>query len=207
LIGLFLEAPGVADLTWLRDEVAATRHEFDVMRVVEQRRRLLRDTARMIAMVNAGQTEEVFRLQRYQSWKGVKALHDRLLKAARQLGWQKLLEADVAPTQAFPVPPIPSDDRFRAITSVAEIVREGDQMHHCVVTRASDAMAGSCALYRVHVAGERATLEITLGRDGEPVAIDELRLACNAAPSDATYRAVQEWFELGRRRWRERGGR
>jgi len=174
---------------------------------VEQRRRLLRDTARMIAMLNAGQTEEVFKLQRYQSWKSVTALHDRLLKTARQPGWQKLLEADAAPTQVFPRPPIPSDARFQAITTVAELVREGEQMHHCVVTRASDAMAGSCALYSVHVAGERATLEITLGRDGEPLAIDELRLACNAAPSDTTCRAVQGWFEAGRRRWRERGGR
>jgi len=101
-------------------------------------------------------------------------------------------------------PPIPSDDRFRAITTVAEIVREGEQMHHCVVTRAADALAGSCALYRVHVAGERATLEIAPGRDGEPLSIDELRLACNAAPSDATLRAVREWFEEGRRQWRER---
>jgi len=54
----------------------------------------------------------------------------------------KLLDADVAPTQVFPVPPIPSDERFQAITTAAEIVREGEQMHHCVVTRASDAMAG-----------------------------------------------------------------
>ena len=55
LLGLFLEAPGVADLTWLRDELAATRNEYDVLRIVAQRRRLLRDTARMITMLNAGQ--------------------------------------------------------------------------------------------------------------------------------------------------------
>ena len=207
LLALLLEAPAVADLKWLRDELVATRNEFDVMRVVQQRRRLLRDTARMITMLNAGQLGEVFRLERYQSWKSVKALHDRLLKAARELGWQKLLDSDVLPTQVFPAAPIPSDERFQAIATVAEIVQEGEQMHHCVVTRASDAMAGACALYRVNVAGQRATLEIKLGRDGEPLSIDEFRLACNAEPSDAAWRAALAWLEEGRRRWRERGGR
>ena len=49
----------------------------------------------------------------YQSWKSVKALHDRLLRAARQLGWQKLLDSEMSPTQVLPAPPIASDERFR----------------------------------------------------------------------------------------------
>ena len=197
LLTLLLEAPAVTDLKWLRDELAATRNEFDVMRVVAQRRRFLRDTARMITMLNAGQPDDVFQLKQYQSWKSVKALHDRLLRAARQLGWQNLLDSEVSPTQVLPAPPIASDERFQAITTVAELVQEGEQMHHCVVTRAADVMARRCALYRVNVAGERATLEITLGRDGEPLAIDEFRLACNAEPSEASWQAARAWLEEG----------
>jgi hypothetical protein len=199
LLALLLEAPAVADLKWLRDELAATRNEFDVMRVVEQRRRLLRDTARMIDMLNAGQADDVFHLEQYQSWKSVKALHERLLRAAWQLGWQKLLDSEVSPTQAFPAPPIVLDERFQAITTVAELVLEGEQMHHCVVTRAADVMARRCALYRVNVEGERGTLEVSLAQNGEPLAIDEFRLACNAEPSEGSWRAAWAWLEEGRK--------
>ena len=67
-------------------------------------------------------------------------------------------------------------------------------------------LAGRCALYRVKVAGERATLELALGRNGEPLAIEEFRLACNAEPSDAAWEAAQRWLEEGRKRWREGRG-
>ena len=60
-------------------------------------------------------------------------------------------------------------------------------------------MARRCALYRVNVAGERATLEIAVGRDGEPLAIDEFRLACNAEPSEASWQAAGAWLEEGRK--------
>jgi hypothetical protein len=126
---------------------------------------------------------------------------------ARKLGWAKLLEADVAPTQVFPAAPIPSDERFSAISNVAELIQEAERMKHCVVTRAADVAAGACALYRVDIAGERATLELSLGRDGEPLDIDQFRLACNAEPSVAAWSAAQWWLAEGRRRWREGRGR
>ena len=75
-------------------------------------------------------------------------------------------------------------------------------MHHCVVTRAVDVVAGRCALYRVSVGSERATLELTLGPDGAPVAIDEFRLACNAEPSDAAWETARQWLAEGQKRWR-----
>jgi hypothetical protein len=55
--------------------------------------------------------------------------------------------------------------------------------------------------------GERATLVLSLGRAGAPLAIEELGLACNAEPSDAAWRTALARLEEGRRRWRERGGR
>jgi hypothetical protein len=208
LLSLFVEAPEVAELVWLREEAATTRNDYDLMRVVSQRRRLLRDTTRMIAILNEGQEGERFDIRRYRSARGVQAMHDRLIRAARQLGWTKLLDTDVSPEQAFPAPPISSDERFSAIANVAELVREGEEMHHCVVTRVADVMAGECALYQVNVGGERATLEVALSRKGEPLAIDEFRLACNAEPSEAAWGAAREWFERGQREWvRRNGGR
>ena len=98
-------------------------------------------------------------------------------------------------------------EQFQAITTAAELVQEADRMKHCVVTRASEVMAGSCALYRVNVAGQRATLELAVGRNGEPLAIEEFRLACNLRPSEAAWRAAREWLEEGRKRWRDGRGR
>jgi len=74
-----------------------------------------------------------------------------------------------------------------------------------VLTRAADVAAGTCALYRVNVAGERATLELSLGPNGEPLDIDQFRLACNAEPSAAAWSAAQRWLAEGRRQWLETG--
>jgi hypothetical protein len=204
---LVLEAPVVAELEWLREEAALIQNDYDAARVVQRHLRLLRDTARIVGIMNAALPDDPIDLRAYRSAKNVKTLHDRLIVMARQLGWAKLLEADVAPTQVFPAPPIPSDERFSGIANVTELLAEAERMKHCVVTRAADVAAGACALYRVSVAGERATLEVSLGRNGEPLAIDEFRLACNAEPSEASWEAARRWFEEGRRRWRERGGR
>jgi hypothetical protein len=202
-----LEAPTVSELAWLREEAAAIRNDYDAARVVQRYRRLLRDTVRMIGLVNAAVQQAPIDLRAYRSATSVEVLHDRLLTVARKLGWAKLLEADVAPTQAFPAPPIPSDEGFATISNVAELIQEAERMKHCVVTRAADVAAGACALYRVYVAGERATLELSLGPNGEPLEIDQFRLACNAEPSEAAWSAAQRWLEEGRRRWRERRGR
>ena len=58
-----------------------------------------------------------------------------------------------------------------------------------------------------NVAAERATLELSLGPNGEPLEIDQFRLACNAEPSAAAWGAAQRWLAEGRRRWREGRGR
>ena len=207
LLPLFIEAPAVAELNWLREDVAGADDDWTVGRIVEKRRRFVRDTVRMLGVLRRDGDESAMDVRRYPSWKSLKALHDRLITAARRAGWGSLLDAELPAAQVFPPPPIPSTERFDAIGSVAEVIKEAERMHHCVVTRAQDVMAGTCALYRVNVAGERATLELSLGRDGEPLAIDEFRLACNAEPSNAAWLAAQAWLAEGRKRWRERGGR
>ena len=166
LLSLLFEAPVVAELHWLRDEIATTEDHFAVARLVEQRRRFVRDTVRMLGVIRRDDDGDAFDIRRYKSWKSLKALHDRLITAARRMGWGSLLDAELPAQQAFPAPPIPSDHRFSAIANVAELIQEAERMHHCVVTRAVDVVAGRCALYRVNVGGERATLELRLGAKG-----------------------------------------
>jgi hypothetical protein len=204
LLSLVLEAPVVAEVEWLRQEAAAVQNDFDASRVIYQYFRMLRDTARMLEVLNVADSEARIDLRRYGSAKSVKVLHDRLITTARRLGWTKLLASDVAPNAVFPAAPIPSGERFQAIANVAELVQEAEKMKHCVITRASDVMRGACALYRVNVTGERATLEVSVGPNGEPLAIQEFRLACNAEPSEASWRAAQQWLKEGREAWARR---
>ena len=206
LLGVFIEAPAVAELNWLREEIVQASDFWMIGRVVEARRRFLRDTVRMLGVLRRDGDRGGYDIRQYRSWKSLKALHDRMITAARRAGWGTLLDAELPATQAFPPLPIPSDARFQGITTVGEVIAEAERMHHCVVTRASDVMAGRCALYRVNAAGQRATLEVGLGRDGAPLTIEEFRLACNAEPSDAAWDVAEKWLEEGRQRWREGRG-
>lgn len=201
LLGLFLESPVVTELDWLRREASEMNDEFDGMRVVRQHLRLLRDTTRMIGFLNAADPGEPIDLRSCRSAKGAHALHQRLIEAAQRLGWIKMLAADVAPTAKFPAPPIPSTASFEAITGVAELVREGVKMKHCVVTRAQDVMSGRSALYRMNFAGQRATLEVAVGRNGEPLEIEEFRGPCNVQPSDAAIAEARKFVKAGREAW------
>ena len=79
LLGLLFEAPVVADLHWLRDEIATTEDHFAVARLVEQRRRFVRDTVRMLGVIRRDDDNDSFDIRRYKSWKSLKALHDRLI--------------------------------------------------------------------------------------------------------------------------------
>ena len=79
--------------------------------------------------------------------------------------------------------------------------------NYCELPRVVDVMAGTRAIYRVNVAGQRATLEIALRRDGKSLAIDEFRLACDAEPSEADWGAARQWLAEGQRRRRDREGR
>ncbi len=83
---------------------------------------------------------------------------------------------------------------FIAIESIDQLIDEGETMHHCVITRAPDILAGNCAIYRVNVAGQRGTLEVRLGKNGSPLNIEEFRLACNEEPSRDAWIAARVWL-------------
>ena len=204
---LLLDEPVLAQLEWLRKEVAAVRTRADMSRVLQQRYRLLWDTVRILKSEHRTDIDETLDLRRCQSPASLQRLHDRLV-AAQRVDWEKkLLESDNPRVRAFPEPPIPSDDCFQAITSVAGLIEEADAMQNCVVFRAGEAMRGISAIYRVQAAGQRGTLQISVGRNREPGSVEEFKLACNAEPSEAAWEAVRQWLDEGRQRWRERRGR
>jgi hypothetical protein len=154
-----------------------------------------------------GGTEARADFRRCGSAASLQRLHDRLIMEVQRRRWPKLIDSDNPRARVFPGPPIPSDEHFQAITSVAGLVEEANAMQNCVALRAGRAMVGACAIYRVYIAGERGTLEVSVGRHGEPESIDEFKLTANEEPSEAAWSAVRRWFEEGRRRWREREGR
>lgn len=77
-------------------------------------------------------------------------------------------------------------------------------MQNCVVFRAGEAMRGISAIYRVQVAGQRGTLQISVGRNGEPGSIEEFKLARNAEPSEAAWEAARQWLKQGQEMWLRR---
>jgi hypothetical protein len=200
LLTLLAEAPVLAEFNLLRQEVADAADDYDLRRIRRLHGQLLRDTVRMAGMLHPD--GGLFRpLIRCRGWQALKTLHDELMAMIRELGWDKVLGTGVDPAQALPAAPIPSCSRFTAIRTIAELIDEGERMHHCVVTRAPEVLAGRSAIYRVNIGAERATIEVFLGPDGEPIGIEDFRLACNAAPSPAAWATANQWLYEARRRW------
>lgn len=83
---LLLEEPIVAQLEWLRKEVAATRTRADMSRVIRQRYQLLWDTVQMLKSEHRADIDETIDLRRCRSAASLQRLHDRLL-AARRIDW------------------------------------------------------------------------------------------------------------------------
>lgn len=91
----------------------------------------------------------------------------------------------------LPEPRLKGDATIVPVRSARELVNEGLLMRHCAANLLSLAMGGGIAVYRV-LEPERATLAVRQ-MFGE-IAIQDLALADNEAPSEPTRRRVEEWF-------------
>jgi len=200
---LVLDEPAVARLEWLRGEFAEARSRADTVQLMRERRRLLFDTMRLLETVAERGAEARADFRRCGSAASLQRLHDRLLASPRSHRTKAALTDHLAALR-FPEPPIASDDRFQAIRNRAELMQEANAMRNCVVVRAVEVMSGMCAIYRVDVEGERGTLQISVGRKGNPVAIEEVKLAGNTEPSEAAWSAVRQWLEEGQEAWGRR---
>lgn len=100
-------------------------------------------------------------------------LHEELLKAP------------------FPSPPFEDDLGISAITTFKELELEGQEMQHCISSYQIRIIKGQYYAYKVDKP-ERATIGLHIVRG--KWAIDQIKLACNARPSDETKEHIYKWF-------------
>ena len=200
LVSLLFEAPYLATFHPLRAEVDAASRQWEFKAIVSERARLLRDTIRLAELLQP-QEFAARVMTRYRTWSRVEDLHDKMIRTAQVLGWEVLLDSGITVDQRLSKPPIPASEGFVPIVTVGELIAESETMSHCVMIRARDAIDGVAAIYRVNVAGQRCTLEISIGDDMEPLAIEQFKLACNKDPSLEAWGAAERWFSDGRKMW------
>jgi len=115
-------------------------------------------------------------------------LHDRW---RRRMNEREALATLGGINEDFPPPPLPGTDGIIPIRTAMELLMEGIEMHHCVYCHLQKIQAGEAYVYKV-LSPERATLKIARSRYGG-YRIEEIRLACNAWPSQGTERMVERW--------------
>ena len=181
--------PLLPHLHWLREELAAADNPWLLSQILHPRLTLLRDTSRMLAGFARERTDLI--VERFaRDWAGVELVHEALLGMNDDEELE--MDPDLDPKSAFGPPPIPSSEEFQAISTVGDLNDEGRIMRSCVAVRARDVLAGSCYIYRVNVAGERATLQ--LGIRPDRCFIEEFRGFRNIAPSPSAWAAAEEWI-------------
>jgi hypothetical protein len=123
----------------------------------------------------------------------IRRVHDRW---SHQMNERATLTALGEKNEDFPTPPIPGTDTTIPIRTAMELHMEGREMHHCVFCHLPEIQAGEAYVYKV-LSPERATLMIARSRHGG-YRIEELRLACNAEPSQETVKVVERWMSTQR---------
>jgi hypothetical protein len=99
---------------------------------------------------------------------------------------------DLPAGRKLPNPPLPGiPGVIEPLSTVYDVILEGERMHHCVGAYVRAAAEQRVALYRV-LRPQRATLSLVSRR--RRWRIDELRLAANATPSWECYSSVEQWI-------------
>ena len=159
------------------------RHRRPAVGIIE----LMQDTVRMCEAVRWEHCPTMF-----HSLKGVKRLHDALVP---HVGEAFLLQGN-ALAENLPAPPFSGTDEIVPLTTVAALVREGQEQHNCVAVRASMVNRGYQYIYSVR-APVRGTLSVRFNGIGWMPS--EFLLACNKPVPDAirttTFNAL---FQSGR---------
>lgn len=200
LLHLFLEAPCLAAFHPLRAEAEAASRSWEFQALSGERGHLLHDTIRLARLLQPEGFAER-EITRYRSWYRIESLHENMMRTAQALGWEMLLESGIRVEQQLGKPPILASEGFLPIESVGGLISESEAMSHCVAIRARDAIDGLAAIYRVSVAGQRGTLEVSIGDDMEPIAIEQFKLACNKEPTREAWDAAEQWFAEGQSSW------
>lgn len=116
--------------------------------------------------------------------------------AKRSFEWHGAFrQAHTAPTVnvklALPPIELPAISGVRLLTESQELVKESEEMHHCVSSYTSKAAEGRCYIFHVDFEGEKATVEIS--RDG---GITQVKGPCNQTNAACHY-ARKEFLKSG----------
>jgi hypothetical protein len=104
---------------------------------------------------------------------------------------------DLPPYRPLPLPEVlpeaGPDLVVRPLETVGALIAEGRRMHHCVATRASDALAGRCHLFSAEVEGQPLTVEVTVrGRD---LRVGDVSGPCNRPPTREEWAVLEPWLK------------
>lgn len=177
--------------------VGADGQEMSVAQVLD-------DTMRMLHILQRMERREV--IARIESPERLLEEHDRLahdfalLRAARDGTGGRMSGHVLAKEMPPPLAPAPW---MRPITNITDLLREGDEMHHCVASYESGVAARSFYVYAVHHPSGRATLGIRRDDRGR-WALAELRGPYNARVPRAVFTDIQAWLPLASSRHDEK---
>jgi len=91
----------------------------------------------------------------------------------------------------YPPAPVPGNEYVKPLISWRELLREGDEMRHCVASHAERVSSGEIFIYRVEL-DQRLTLSLRKSSDGW--VIKELKGFANSIPDEREARMVQKWL-------------
>ena len=140
-------------------------------------------------------TDDITELQQCTTTNALNRLHDRLVVELNQWRGRELIRDENGQPVALPEPPLPATDNIIPITSQAELIEEGQEMHHCIASHLKSVVDGKFAVYRM-MAPERLTIEVLVMGGGQLV-LREVRGKCNRLPSDASNAIIEAWFSKG----------
>jgi hypothetical protein len=164
-------------------------HEMTVAHVLD-------DTIRMLHILERMEQRDV--IARIESPERLLEEHNRLahdfarLRAARDGAGGR--PGGLALEKEMP-PPLAPTPWMRPITNITDLLREGDEMHHCVASYESGIAARSFYVYAVHHPSGRATLGIRRDDRGRWT-LAELRGPYNARVPRALIADVVAWLPL-----------
>lgn len=140
-------------------------------------------------------TDDITELQHCTTINAINRLHDRLVVELNQWRGRELIRDEYGQPVPLPEPPLPATDNIIHITSQAELIEEGQEMHHCIASHLKSVVDGKFAVYRM-MAPERLTIEVLVMGRGQLV-LREVRGKCNRLPSDASNAIIEAWFSKG----------
>ena len=130
---------------------------------------------------------------RFEGLQSLRRFHDELAARSRAKANAEYLH------QRFPPPPLPASEGIEPVCSGEELLREADEMKHCVVSYARSIVLGNYYVYRITGDG-RATLGVFKERanDGSQRSrwrFGQLYGKANTEVSLATEAMVRSWLD------------